>query len=75
MRMKASTHRKASSAIMGCGILVMIDQIAAPHTLIPLDTRTALTAKPSGTLCTASVVVIIMPSCVPDCVSHEGIVP
>jgi hypothetical protein len=69
-------------AINGCGMLVNIDQSAAPQTLMPLDTSAELTASPSGTLWTASVVVIIIPSCgaaflpkeTPGGTQNEGIV-
>ena len=46
MTVNASTHEYASTAMSGCGILVKMDQRAAPHTDMPLLTSTELTAKP-----------------------------
>mmetsp|Transcript_6249 Transcript_6249/g.14493 ORF Transcript_6249/g.14493 Transcript_6249/m.14493 type:complete len:264 (+) Transcript_6249:508-1299(+) len=58
-----STKQYATTAINGCGILVPTLQSAELRVDIPLDMSGTLTAKPSGTLCTARVVVMSMPSC------------
>lgn len=57
--------------MMGCGMLVVMLHSAAPQTLIPLEMRSMLIAKPSGTLCTANVVVTSIPSGVAACAVRQ----